>query len=242
MRIRLPVARLVSAGLFAGLCGVIASWALELLGPQAPIAPASAIGQAQPPTNLGPAGSLFGATPQATTAIAVQAPSNVQVAGVLAGGPNAVALLAVDGKPAKPFGIGETVADGLKVTAISADSVTLDRRGQAVKLPTPARSSLAVLNSAPPTPAPGMPAPNGTGLSPPPGSGAPLTPPPQGQPDASNRPLPPAGAAAAPLEPQAAPPGMPGAGVPIPQGNAPLGAVLPPVMMTAPMPGQPVQP
>ena len=207
-------------------------------------APASAIGQAQPPTNLGPAGGLFGATPQATTATATQAPSNVQVAGVLAGGPNAVALLAVDGKPAKPFGIGETVADGLKVSAISADSVTLDRRGQAVKLPTPARSSLAVLNSAPPTPtpAPGTPGPAGTGIQGLSGNGAPAAPSPPGAVDASNRPLPPSGAAAAPLEPQAAPPGMPGVGVPIPQGNAPLGAVLPPVMMNAPMPGQQSQP
>ena len=235
MRIRLPVARLVSVLLFAGLCGVIASWALDLLSPHAPIAPASAIGQAQPPTSLGPAGSLFGASPQATTAAVTQAPSNVQVSGVLAGGPNAVALLAVDGKPAKPFGIGDTVSDGLTVTAISADSVTLDRRGQAVKLSAPARSSLAVLNSAPPTPAP-----NGAGMQTMPGSGAPMTPIPQGQPDASNRPLPPAGAAAAPPEPP--PPGMPGAGVPIPQGNAPLGAVIPPVMMNAPMPGQQSQP
>jgi len=240
MRIRLPLARLVSVGLFAALCGVIASWALDLLGPHAPIAPASAIGQAQPPTDLGPAGSLFGATPQATSATVTQAPSNVQVAGVLAGGPNAVALLAVDGKPAKPFAIGETVADGLKVTAIGADSVTLDRRGQAVKLPTPTRSSLAVLNSAPPTPAPGMQSPNGAGGQTMPGSGAPMAPMPQ--PDASNRPLPPAGAAASPPEPPPPPPGMPGAGVPIPQGNAPLGAVIPPVMMNAPMPGQQSQP
>lgn len=228
MRIRLPVTRLVSVLLFAGLCGVIASWALDLLSPHAPIAPASAIGQAQPPTSLGPAGSLFGASPQATTAAVTQTPSNVQVSGVLAGGPNAVALLAVDGKPAKPFGIGDTVADGLTVTAISADSVTLDRRGQAVKLSAPARSSLAVLNSAPPTPAPG--------------SGAALIPTPQGQPDASNRPLPPTGAAAAPPQPQAVSPGMPGVDVPIPQGNAPLGAVIPPVMMNAPMPGQQAQP
>jgi general secretion pathway protein C len=161
------------------------------------------------------------------------------VAGVLAGGPNAVALLAVDGKPAKPFGIGETVAEGLKVTAIGTDSVTLDRRGEAVKLPTPARSSLAVLNSAPPTPAPGMPA-NGTGIQTLPGSGAPMSPIPPA--DASNRPLPPSGAAAAPPEPPSAPSGMPGVGMPNPQGNAPLGAVLPPVMMNAPMPGQPIQP
>lgn len=231
MRIRLPVARLVSVLLFAGLCGVIASWALDLLSPQAPFAPASAIGQAQPPTNLSPAGNLFGASPQATAAAVTQAPSNVQVSGVLAGGKNAVALLAVDGKPAKPFGIGETVSDGLKVTAISADSVTLDRRGQAVKLPAPARSSLAVLNSAPPTPAPG--------------NAAALTPTPQGQSEASNRPLPPAGAEAETPEtpePQDDPPGVPGVGVPIPQGNAPLGAVLPPVMMNAPMPGQRSQP
>ena len=94
-----------------------------------------------------------------------------------------------------------------------------------------------MLNSAPPTPAA-----NGAGMQTLPGSGAPMAPIPQGQPDASNRPLPPAGAAAAPPEPPPPPPGMPGAGVPIPQGNAPLGAVIPPVMMNAPMPGQQSQP
>jgi general secretion pathway protein C len=149
MRIRLPVARLASVLLFAGLCAIVAGWALQLLAPKAPIAPGGAVAQTQAPVDLRQAGLLFGGAPSVADTAAPPPPSNIQVAGVLAAGPNGVALLAIDDKPARPFHVGERISEGLAVGSVSADTVELDRSGVSVKLPAPARGSLAVLTSGP---------------------------------------------------------------------------------------------
>jgi general secretion pathway protein C len=209
MRIRLPVARLASVLLFAALCAIVAGWALQLLAPRAPIAPGGAVAQAQPPVDVRQAGQLFGGVPKPAGAVAA-APSNIQVAGVLAAGARGVALLAIDGKPAKPFQVGDPVADGMKLVSVTGDTVELDRSGQAVSLPAPARGSIAVLTSGPARNTDGVEPASGT---PPTGSSLPPLPP---------RVLPPAGAAAAPA-PGAAPADAPGAGAPppgAPQGSA----------------------
>jgi general secretion pathway protein C len=149
MRIRLPVARLVSVLLFAALCAIMAGWALQLLAPKAPIAPGGAIAQAQAPLDLRQAGLLFGGAPSVAGNATPAPPSNIQVTGVLAAGPSGVALLAIDGKPARPFQVGDRVSDGLAVVSVSPDTVELDRGGVAVRLPAPARGSIAVLTSGP---------------------------------------------------------------------------------------------
>jgi general secretion pathway protein C len=202
MRIRLPVARIVSVLLFAALCAIVAGWALQLLAPRAPIAPAGAVAQAQPPTDLGAAGKLFGGAPRPADAVAA-GPSNIQVAGVLAAGPRGVALLAIDGRPAKPFAVGESVLEGTTVRAVSADAVELERAGRPLRLAAPPRGSLEVLTSGPQRGA----APGAASV------------PPAGVPPLPARPLPPAGAAAAETAPPAGvavpsavpgpPPGMP---------------------------------
>jgi general secretion pathway protein C len=173
MRIRLPVTHLVSVLLFAALCAITAVWALQLLAPRAPIAPVGAVAQAQPPVDLAAAGGLFGGAPQPVQAAAA-APSNVQVAGVVAAGPRSVALLAVDGKPARAFALGETVGDGLRVRSVTADAVELDRGGQPVRLAAPPRASIDVLTrgaqagpaaaGAPQTAPPAPPPPASSGL------------------------------------------------------------------------------
>ena len=60
---------------------------------------------------------------------AVAAPSlasRFQLMGVLAGGPNAgAALIAVDGKAAKPFRVGAAVGDGLLLQSVQGRSVSL---------------------------------------------------------------------------------------------------------------------
>ena len=60
---------------------------------------------------------------------AVAAPSltsRFQLMGVLAGGPNAgAALIAVDGKPAKPFRVGVVVADGLVLQSAQGRGISL---------------------------------------------------------------------------------------------------------------------
>ncbi|MEI7447498.1 MAG: type II secretion system protein N, partial [Burkholderiales bacterium] len=152
MRLRLPLARIVSVLLFAALCAIVAAWALALLAPRPPIAPAGAVAAAEGPVDLSAAGQLFGGVPQAVSSATVAAPSNIQVAGVLATAGRGVALLAVDGRPAKPFAVGEPVADGLRVRAVTADAVELDRGeggGSPMRLPAPPRGSLAVLTSGP---------------------------------------------------------------------------------------------
>jgi general secretion pathway protein C len=214
MRIRLPVARLASVLLFAALCAIVAGWALQLLAPRAPIAPGGAVAQAQAPSDLRLAGQLFGGAPASSSAAAADTPSNIQVTGVLAAGARGIALLAIDGKPAKAFQVGEPVAEGLKLVAVSGDTVELDRSGTALKLPAPPRGSVAVLTSGPQrgagaaAPAPGLP--------PVPASLGPLPP----------RPLPPAGASAgvAPEPPAGQPPGPPPG---MAQGMPPAGVVAP---------------
>jgi general secretion pathway protein C len=52
--------------------------------------------------------------------------SRFQLLGVLAGGPNAgAALIAVDGKPAKPFRVGAVVSDGLVLQSAQGRRVSL---------------------------------------------------------------------------------------------------------------------
>jgi len=149
MRLRLPLARIASVLLFAALCAIVAAWALQLLAPRPPIAPAGAVAQVQPSLDLGAAGRLFGSTPQAAGASTVAAPSNIQVAGVLAAGPRGVALLAIDGKPARAFAVGDPVGDGMTVRSVSGEAVELDSSGTPMRLAAPARPSLAVLTSGP---------------------------------------------------------------------------------------------
>jgi general secretion pathway protein C len=205
MRLRLPVARIVSVLLFAALCAIVAGWALQLLAPRAPIAPAGAVARAQPPTDLSAAGQLFGGLPRAVDA-ASEGPSNIQVAGVLAAGPRGVALLAIDGKPAKPFAVGESVTDGMTVRSVTGETVELERGGQPMRLAAPARASLAVLTSGPQRPT------DGAGASS-------ATTPPVALPPLPPRALPPAGAAATAPEP-APPPPQAGIGAPPPAGAA----------------------
>jgi general secretion pathway protein C len=200
MRIRLPVARLASVLLFAALCAIVAGWALQLLAPRSPIAPGGAVAQAQAPSDLRLAGQLFGGAPALSSVAAAEAPSNIQVTGVLAAGARGVALLAIDGKPAKPFQVGQPVAEGLKLVSVSGDMVELDRSGIALKLPAPPRGSVAVLTSGPQRGA-------GTGGAP---SGTPAVPASLGP-----RSVAPAGPTmgVAPELPAGTPAGMPPAGV-----------------------------
>jgi general secretion pathway protein C len=92
-----------------------------------------------------------------------------------------VALLAIDGKPARPFGVGESLDERTTVRSVSADAVELARDGRAMRIAAPARGSVAVLTGGPQRPT------DGGAL---PALPVPAAPPP--------RPLPPAGAAASP--------------------------------------------
>ena len=142
--------------LFAALCAIVAGWVLQLAAPRSPIAPVGAVAQGQAPTDLAAAGRLFGGVERASPAAAAAAPSNIQVAGVLAAGARGVALLAIDGRPAKPYAVGDPVGDGLKLVSVTGDAVELDRGGRALRIAAPPRASIDVLTSGPSRPTAGM--------------------------------------------------------------------------------------
>jgi general secretion pathway protein C len=148
MLLRLPLARIATVLLFAALCAIVAAWAVRLLAPRSPIAPTGSVASERPATDRGSAVQLFGALVQ-PGAVSAAPPSNIKVAGVLAAGERGVALLAINGRPAKPFAVGEQLEDGSRVRRITGDSVELERDGRAQQLPAPARPSLDVLTAGP---------------------------------------------------------------------------------------------
>jgi len=196
-----------------------------LLAPRAPIAPAGAIVEQQALPDLQLAGQLFGSVPGAAPAVAAAAAANIQVVGILSAGSKGSAVLAVDGKPAKAFGVGDRVTPSQLVAEVLADGVVVDTNGIRSQLPAPTKASLAVLTS---------------------GANRPKT-----APEASAGT--PAGTAGPPpaAMPTGVPAGMPGAQgtVPLPQvpglqtANAP-GPTMPPAGMPAPahMPSGPMPP
>ena len=81
--------------------------------------------QALPEVDTTAAARSLGSLP-VQAAAAPSLASRFQLIGVLDGGPNAgAALIAVDGKPAKPFRVGSVVADGLVLQGTEAKRVSL---------------------------------------------------------------------------------------------------------------------
>ena len=86
---------------------------------------ATAAAQALPEVDVSAAARSLGAAP-VQAAIAPTLASRFQLQGVMAGGPDdGAALIAVDGKPAKPYRVGAVVADGLVLQSAQGRRVTL---------------------------------------------------------------------------------------------------------------------
>ncbi|MGE0798090.1 MAG: type II secretion system protein N [Lautropia sp.] len=132
--------------LFLLLVGIVAYWALQLLAPRPTIAPSGSIGDSGTALNLTPATLLFGSRDAAAPA-AQAAPSNIQVNGIVEAGPNGVAILTVDGRPAAAYAVDQPVNDNTRVKSVELDKVVLDQRGKLLELKAPERGSVAVLSS-----------------------------------------------------------------------------------------------
>jgi general secretion pathway protein C len=144
MRVRFPAVRILTLLLFALLCATLAYWSLQLFAHRSPVAPAGAVAQAPAPIDLAQASRLFGG---ATAAPTVAAAVNIQVVGVVAAGRSGIALLSIDGRAARPFQVGQPVADGVVLATVEPGTVQIEQRGQLLDLPAPARGSLTVLSS-----------------------------------------------------------------------------------------------
>ncbi len=86
---------------------------------------ATTAAQALPDVDVSAAARSLGAAPVQVAAAPTLA-SRFQLQGVMAGGPNSgAALIAVDGKAAKPFRVGAVVVDGMVLQSAQGRRVTL---------------------------------------------------------------------------------------------------------------------
>jgi general secretion pathway protein C len=109
--------------LFIGLCVSAAYWGMQLFKP--PVRPVTVAPQAAPVAlNIDAAAGLFGGRP----AGAVVA-SNFQLKGVIAAGPEGVAILSADGKPPQAVGVNMEAAPGVTLKEVHRQYVLLNEGG-----------------------------------------------------------------------------------------------------------------
>lgn len=148
VRLNLTLPRLVSVLLLALLGGIVAFWAVTLTAPKVAIAPATGSAPTASFRDFSGIAPLFGAL----SAQAAASPVNgLKVHGLVTGPDAGLVLIAAEGKPARPYSVGDTVAPGLTLGEIGPESITLIRQasGERLTLPTPARASTAVLTAGP---------------------------------------------------------------------------------------------
>jgi general secretion pathway protein C len=119
----------VAACTFA-LWGLVAAsavyWALKLIH-LAPTIPAAPVARTSAPVDPAAVARVLGFSPTAAAAAAAPSlASRFSLAGVVAGRSHeGAALIAVDGRPAKPFRIGAQVDEGLVLQSVEARRATL---------------------------------------------------------------------------------------------------------------------
>jgi general secretion pathway protein C len=196
-----------SLAMFALLSATIAYWALQLLSPAVPIAPAGSLADQRDAPDLVAAARLFGMPVGGRGAAQVAVVSNIQVLGVAASEVRGSAVLVVDGKPPKAFMVGDAVGADAKLVEVRSDAAIIERNGARVELAAPQRPSVATLSSGPArsdaSPAAVAPPVPTAAPAPPPTVAAP--PPPQPAPSPINgRSPPPPATMPAPAQPEAA--------------------------------------
>ena len=131
---------------FALVMAIAAYWGVRIFTP----APTAAPPPLPPPPLRDPdpvaAARMFGKV-ERTQAVA----SNIQAVGAFAAGKDSSAVLSVDGRPARVFLLGQEVSPGMKLVAVSADTVVLEAGGGRQEVRLPARA-VAAFGGAPPPP------------------------------------------------------------------------------------------
>jgi len=129
-------ARFAAFVIWAAVAASAMFWALRL-GASSPVAPAHTVAVANASMPRGDLTRVFGAAPPkpANNAVVVESPlaSRFRLLGVAAprrdGDRNGLALIAVDGKPARSFAVGSTVDGELMLQAVHARGAKIGARG-----------------------------------------------------------------------------------------------------------------
>lgn len=144
----------LAAGLLALAClTLVLASGLRTLAPIAPVAPLPPRMDAQP--DLERLRTLFGSGQVATTVNTVSASDlNIRLVGVIVDGGHSLALIAVNGQPARPMPIGSRLGAGARIAAVATDNITIEHDdGRKSVLRVPPRTS----PGAPPPPSRGTP-------------------------------------------------------------------------------------
>lgn len=116
-----------TTAVWALAAGSIVFWGLRLAAPSDAPAPPAAAGTPQVALDPAAVARVLGAVPaQAAVAAAPEAASRFVLLGVVADAEQqGVALIAVDGKPPRPFRVGAAVADGFVLQSLGARTAAL---------------------------------------------------------------------------------------------------------------------
>jgi len=204
-------APLATTGLWALAAGAAVFWALRLSSPADAVAAAAAMPRPSVTADAEAVGRLLGVvSAQSAAPAAPEAASRFALVGVVADPSNqGAALIAIDGKPPKPFRVGSRVGDNYVLQSVGVRAATLGAQADgppAFTLQLPVRAPISV------------------GLPPPPISGvSPMPAPVQAPAQRSAGMLPSTMPAVAMPPPQQSPQSQPEA-VQQPQGQAPAAA------------------
>ena len=128
-------------------CAIGAYWAIRILTP----APAS-VPPPQPAAVLREADPMLSARMFGLVQAAPVAPQafNVQALGAYAAGRQSAAVLAVDGKPARVYLLGQEVSGGARLVEVRQDAVTIEQAGVRREFALPPQQMLGLGGKPPP--------------------------------------------------------------------------------------------
>ncbi|WP_454904523.1 type II secretion system protein N [Variovorax gossypii] len=120
-------APLATTGVWALAAGAAVFWVLRLASPADPIAAAASMPRASVPADSDAVARLLGVLPTSSTApVAPEAASRFALSGVVADpSKQGAALIAIDGKPPRPFRVGSKVGDNYVLQSVGLRSATL---------------------------------------------------------------------------------------------------------------------
>jgi len=127
--------RLTSLLIWAAVAASVVYWALQLSGRATPVPAGAQVANAAPPA-AGNLARLLGTVPVQAVAqeAAMPADARFRLVGVVAprpGGSGGLALIAIDGKPARAVSVGREVEPGLRLLTVSHRQAELGAAGAA---------------------------------------------------------------------------------------------------------------
>lgn len=139
---------LATLALSGTLGACIAYWALQLFAPTIAIAPPGSLVDQSGAPDLSASVRLFG-EPGGQHLASAPALANIQLLGVAVASLRASAVIAVDGKSARAYMVGDTIAPQLRLIEVRPDFAVVEQRGARLELAAPKRPTTDVLWSGP---------------------------------------------------------------------------------------------